>query len=79
MMKFYNILRVVFALLAVGSLSLIIMASAQFNRDLEQMIIDVQELEEISIQMNEEQKALLEELEEIHPPEQEPNLRIPPL
>ncbi len=79
MIRFYDIIMVIFTLLAVGSLSLIIMASAQFNRDLEQMIIDVQELEEISIQMNEEQKALLEELEEIHPPEQEPNLRIPPL
>jgi len=69
---YYRNIMVVMGLLAVFVMTLTIKTSMQINRDLEQMLIDVQEMEEMSIQMDKEQKALLKELEEIHSPKQEP-------
>ena len=79
MNRFYNILMVVSLLLAAACLSLIVITSVENRRNLEQLLEDVKAMELKSIRMDEEAEALLESLEEIHPQENEPNLRIPPL
>jgi hypothetical protein len=79
MNRFYNILMVVSLLLAAACLSLIVITSVENRRNLEQLLEDVKAMELKSIRMDEEAEALLKSLEEIHPQENEPNLRIPPL
>ena len=79
MNRFYNILMVVSLLLAAACLSLIVITSVENRRNLEQLLEDVKAMELKTIHMDEEAEALLKSLEEIHPQENEPNLRIPPL
>jgi hypothetical protein len=71
MKKIHRNIMTIMGLAAVALMTITLIASVQINRDLERMLEDVREMESRSIQMNEEAEALLKELINIHPPEQE--------
>lgn len=74
----YNTIMVASALLAAACLSAIVITAAENQRNLEQLLIDIEEMESRSIRMDEATNELLKELEEIHPPAQEPDVLMTP-
>lgn len=64
--KHFRNIMIVLLLVAVVILTTTIIASNQLSRDLDQLMLDIQEIEELSLQLEKESETILNGLEELH-------------